>query len=146
MRNLRVMRRADDMPLYAMVTRVRSEGHGPRYEIIIKFVASKRVMHKEQLNLPDKAAVQRFFTREFPTLIWGEPKYPKPRIKIVRQPKKTKPHVKPKRKRAKNPTRKLTRKSDQHSGDSGAALNPRGRRHVARRPVVRKGTGEQAVE
>jgi hypothetical protein len=71
MRNLRVARRGDDMPLYGKITRIRKG----RYEIIIKFVASKRILHHEQLHLPNKKAVQRFYLREFPTLTWGEPKF-----------------------------------------------------------------------
>jgi hypothetical protein len=74
MRNLRrplFVKRSEDMPLYGLLTRV---GKG-RYEVIIKFVASKRILHKEQLRLPSKKAVQRFYLREFPTLTWGEPKF-----------------------------------------------------------------------
>jgi hypothetical protein len=80
------MRRADDMPLYGLLTRVGK----CKYEVIIKFVKSKRVLHKEQLPLPTRAAVQQFFAREYPSLTWGEPKFRKPRIKIVRSkpPKK----------------------------------------------------------
>jgi hypothetical protein len=87
MRNLRVVRRGDDMPLYGKLTRVRKG----RYEVIIKFVASKRVLHKEQLSLPTREAVQRFYLREFPTLTWGEPKYPKPKAKRAVSRKRTKP-------------------------------------------------------
>jgi hypothetical protein len=93
---MRNLRRADDMPLYGKITRVRKG----RYEIIIKFVASKRVLHKEQLSLPTREAVQRFFVREFPTLTWGEPKYPKPRIKIIASERSIRKRVsKPKKKK-----------------------------------------------
>jgi hypothetical protein len=87
--------RADDMPLYGLITRV---GKG-RYEVVIKFVASKRILHKEQLGAPDRDAVKQFYAREYPTLTWGEPKYRKPRVKIPRQPKKERKHAKPKSKR-----------------------------------------------
>jgi hypothetical protein len=68
---MRNLRRPDDMPLYGRITRIRKG----RYEIIIKFVASKRILHHEQLHLPNKKAVQQFYLREFPTLTWGEPKF-----------------------------------------------------------------------
>jgi hypothetical protein len=104
MRNLRVVRRGDDMPLYGTVKRV---GKG-RYEVVIKFVTSKRTLHKEQLSLPNREAVQRFYEREFPTLTWGEPKYVKPRLKVVRSkpPKKVTRKGKPTRKRARKPRKK----------------------------------------
>jgi hypothetical protein len=108
MRNLRVARRGDDMPLYGLLTRV---GKG-RYEVVIKFVASKRILHKEQLHLPNKEAVQRFFEREFPTLTWGEPKYPKARTASVPRTRASKPlkKVTPKGKRK---PRKGKRNADQ---------------------------------
>jgi hypothetical protein len=99
------MRRPDDMPLYGKVTRVGKA----RYEVVIKFVASKRVLHHEQLHLPNKEAVQRFYEREFPTLTWGEPKYPKARAASVPRTRASKPlkkKVTPKGKR--KPRRKQT--------------------------------------
>jgi hypothetical protein len=104
MRNLRVVRRGDDMPLYGLITRL-AKG---RYEIVIKFVKSKRVMHKEQLSLADREAVQRFYEREFPTLTWGEPKFRKPRVKVVRSKPKVTRKGKPKKPARKRKTRKKT--------------------------------------
>jgi hypothetical protein len=72
------------MPLYGLLTRV---GKG-RYEIIIKFVASKRILHHEQLRLPSKKAVQQFYLREFPTLTWGEPKFTRKGKLVQRKRKK----------------------------------------------------------
>jgi hypothetical protein len=95
MRNLRVIRRGDDMPLYGKVTRV---GKG-KYQVVIKAKASKRIVDIEQLPLPSIAAVKQFYARTYPTLTWGEPKYPKPRLKIVRTKKKVTRKSKP-RKRA----------------------------------------------
>jgi hypothetical protein len=97
MRNLRIVRRGDDLPLYGIVTRVRTG----RYEVIIKFVASKRILHKEQIGAPNVTAAKLFFRCEYPTLTWGPPKYPKLRMEAkarVRKPKrvtrksKRKPH------------------------------------------------------
>jgi hypothetical protein len=101
MRNLRVSRRGDDMPLYGKITRVGKA----RYEVIIKFVASKRVLHHEQLRLPNKEAVQRFYEREFPTLTWGEPKYPKARVKLPASERSIRKRV------SKLKEKKVTRKS-----------------------------------
>jgi hypothetical protein len=92
---MRNLRRPDDMPLYGRITRI----HKGRYEVIIKFVASKRILHHEQLHLPNKKAVQQFYLREFPTLTWGEPKYPRTKVKARVS---AKPRVR---------TKKLTRKS-----------------------------------
>jgi hypothetical protein len=83
MRNLRIVRRGDDMPLYGTVTRIKRG----LFEVTIKFVASKRMLHKEQLSLPDRDAVKRFYEREFPTLTWGEPTFVKPRLKVTRKSK-----------------------------------------------------------
>jgi hypothetical protein len=88
------MRRGDDMPMYGTVTRVGRN----KYEVVIKFVKSKRILHKEQLPLPTREAVQRFFAREYPSLTWGEPKV-KVRIKLARiKPPKKKVTRKGKRK------------------------------------------------
>ena len=76
MRAIRTIRRADDMPLYGKITRVKKH----LYEVVIKFVASKRVLHVERIGAPNTAAVKLFFKREYPTLTWGKPKYPKPKV------------------------------------------------------------------
>jgi hypothetical protein len=74
MRTIRRIVRGDDMPLYGTVTRVKRG----LYEVVIKFVASKRVLHVERIGAPNVTAVKLFFKREYPTLTWGKPKYPKP--------------------------------------------------------------------
>jgi hypothetical protein len=76
MRAIRTIRRADDMPLYGVVLRVRKG----LYQVIIKFVKSHRVLHVEQIGAPNVASVKLFFRREYPTLTWGKPKYPKPKL------------------------------------------------------------------
>jgi hypothetical protein len=81
MRAIRTIRRADDMPLYGSVTRVRKG----LYEVVIKFVASKRVLHVERIGAPNVASVKLFFRREYPTLTWGKPKYPKPKLTKLRK-------------------------------------------------------------
>jgi hypothetical protein len=88
MRTIRSIRRGDDMPLYGTVLRVKKG----LYQVVIKFVASKRVLHVEQVQASNPKLVKLFFAREYPTLTWGKPKYP-------RQPKpKSATHVKAKRK------------------------------------------------
>jgi hypothetical protein len=71
MRNLRVTRRADDMPLYGKVARV-AKG---KYQVVIKAKASKRIVDIEELSLPSIKAVKRFYAYTYPTLTWGEPKF-----------------------------------------------------------------------
>ena len=74
----RIIRRGDDMPLYGKVSRVKKG----LYEVVIKFVASKRVLHVERIGASNVTAVKQFFRLEYPTLTWGKPKFPKPpRIK-----------------------------------------------------------------
>lgn len=75
MRAIRTIKRADDMPLFGTVTRVRKG----LYEVVIKFVKSHRTLHVERVNALDVSAVKLFFRREYPTLTWGKPKAPKPR-------------------------------------------------------------------
>jgi hypothetical protein len=86
MRNLRVTRRGDDMPLYGKVARV-AKG---KYEIIIKAKASKRIVDIEELFLPSIKAVKQFYARTYPTLTWGEPKYPKLKLTRKSKPRKRK--------------------------------------------------------
>jgi hypothetical protein len=62
------------MPLYGRVTRVRKG----LYEVVIKFVASKRILHAEQIGAPNVASVKLFFRREYPTLTWNKPKFKQP--------------------------------------------------------------------
>jgi hypothetical protein len=81
MRTIRRIVRGDDMPLYGTVTRVKRG----LYEVVIKFVASKRVLHVERIGAPNVTAVKLFFKREYPTLTWGKPKYPKPKQTRVRK-------------------------------------------------------------
>jgi hypothetical protein len=71
MRAIRTIRRAEDMPLYGKVTRVKKH----LYEVVIKFVVSKRVLHVEQIGAPNVTAVKLFFRREYPTIKWGKPRY-----------------------------------------------------------------------
>jgi hypothetical protein len=106
---MRTVRRASDMPLYGRITRL-AKG---RYEVIIKFVASKRTLHKEQLSLPTRDAVKQFYLREYPTLTWGEPKYAKPRLKIVRS----------------KPVKKVTRKGKPRKGKTNARPRVKRLRH-----------------
>ena len=73
MRTIRTIRRGEDMPLYGSITRIKKG----LYEVVIKFTASKRILHAEQIGAPDKTAVKLFFRREYPTLTWGKPK-PRP--------------------------------------------------------------------
>ena len=70
MRTIRTIKRADDMPLFGKVTRVRKG----LYEVVIKFVKSHRTLHVEQIGAPDVSAAKALFMREFPTLVWGKPK------------------------------------------------------------------------
>jgi hypothetical protein len=78
MRTIRTIKRADDMPLFGMITRVRKG----LYEVVIKFVKSHRTLHVEQIGAPDISAAKALFIREFPTLTWGKPKPPKaPKVK-----------------------------------------------------------------
>jgi len=77
MRTIRTIKRADDMPLYGKVTRVKKG----LYEVVIKFTASKRVLHVERIGAPNATSVKLFFRREYPTLTWGKPKFPKPKRK-----------------------------------------------------------------
>ena len=70
-RTIRRIVRGDDMPLYGKITRVKKH----LYEVVIKFVASKRVLHVERIGAPNTAAVKLFFKREYPTLTWGKPKF-----------------------------------------------------------------------
>ena len=74
------------MPLYGSVTRIKKG----LYEVVIKFVQSKRVLHVEQIGAPNPTAVKLFFRLEYPTLTWGKPKYPKPKVAKPRKPKKVK--------------------------------------------------------
>jgi hypothetical protein len=76
MRTIRRIVRGDDMPLFGTITRIKRG----LYEVVIKFVASKRVLHVERIGAPNVTAVKLFFKREYPTLTWGRPKYGK-RIK-----------------------------------------------------------------
>ena len=69
------------MPLYGTVTRIKKG----MYEVVIKFVASKRVLHHERIGAPNVTSVKLFFRREYPTLTWGKPK-----PKTPRKPKKVK--------------------------------------------------------
>lgn len=69
-------KRGDDMPLYGKAMRVKKH----RYEVIIKFTKSKRVLCHAQITAPNVAMVKQSFAREYPTLTWGEPKYPKPKM------------------------------------------------------------------
>ena len=84
-RAIRTIKRADDMPLYGTITRIKKG----LYEVVIKFVASKRVLHHEQIGAPNTKAVKLFFAREYPTLTWGKPKYPKtnPKPRKARKPR-----------------------------------------------------------
>jgi hypothetical protein len=75
MRTIRRIVRGEDMPLYGTVTRIKKG----MYEVVIKFVASKRVLHHERIGAPNVTSVKLFFRREYPTLTWGKPKYPKPK-------------------------------------------------------------------
>jgi len=79
MRTIRRIVRGEDMPLYGTVTRVKKG----MYEVVIKFVASKRVLHHERIGALNVTSVKLFFRREYPTLTWGKPKYPK-----LKQPRK----------------------------------------------------------
>ena len=53
MRAIRTIKRADDMPLFGMVTRVRKG----LYEVVIKFIKSHRTLHVERVNAPDVSAM-----------------------------------------------------------------------------------------
>jgi hypothetical protein len=88
MRTIRTIRRGEDMPLYGTVTRVKKG----LFEVVIKFVVSKRILHAEQIGAPNVTAVKLFFRREYPTLTWGKPKYPK--VRVTRASKSLKPRVK----------------------------------------------------
>ena len=83
MRAIRMIKRGDDMPLYGSITRIKKG----LYEVVIKFTASKRILHAEHIGAPDKTAVKQFFRREYPTLTWGKPKYPKPKVPKPRKPR-----------------------------------------------------------
>lgn len=96
MRNLRVNRRADDMPLYGLIIRL---GRG-KYQVVIKAKASKRIVDIDFILLPSKPAVKQFYARMYPTLTWGEPKYSKPKLVIPKRPKKV-THKVTKRKKGK---------------------------------------------
>jgi hypothetical protein len=95
------------MPLYGSVMRVRKG----LFEVVIKFVASKRVLHVERIGAPNVTAVKLFFRREYPTLTWGKPKYPKPpkiakeRVHVIkpRAKKVLRPRKKPVRDEVSNP-------------------------------------------
>ena len=90
------------MPLFGMITRVRKG----LYEVVIKFVKSHRTLHVEQIGAPDALTAKRFFTREFPTLVWGKPKPPPPpkqeKVRVIKPRAK-----KVLRKRAKRVRRKI---------------------------------------
>jgi hypothetical protein len=88
MRTIRRIVRGDDMPLYGTVTRVKRG----LYEVVIKFTQSKRVLHVERIGAPNVTAVKLFFKREYPTLTWGKPKFPKP-PKARKPPKPRYSHV-----------------------------------------------------
>jgi hypothetical protein len=109
-------KRGDDMPLYGSITRVKKG----LYEVVIKFTASKRILHAEQIGAPDKAAVKQFFRREYPTLTWGKPKYPKP----IRHTNPESKSNETKRRGKKDTAGKLTRKGDEHGKGSRAARRP----------------------
>lgn len=101
MRNLRVTKRANDMPMYAQATRLKRGV----YQVIIKAKASKRIIDIELIYLPSLPAVKALYARTYPTLTWGKPKYPKPKIKL---PKRVKPAKKGKR----NAKRSMARHAD----------------------------------
>ena len=105
MRVIRTVKHAEDMPLYGVILRV-ARG---KYQVVIKAVASKRTINAEELSLPSIPAVKAFFEREYPTLTWGLPKFPKPRIKRANPVSKSNGA---KQGRKKNPSRKLPRKGD----------------------------------
>ena len=96
MRTIRTIKRAEDMPLYGKVMRVRKG----LYEVVIKFVKSHRTLHVERIGAPDIATVKLFFRREYPTLTWGRPKLPKvpkvPKVPKARKPRARKPRANPK--------------------------------------------------
>lgn len=86
MHNARVIRRADDMPLYGLIMRV-AKG---KYQVTIKAKASKRVVDIDIILLPSRPAVKALYARFYPTMTWGEPKYPKPKLKLPKRVKRTK--------------------------------------------------------
>jgi hypothetical protein len=93
MRALRTITRGDDLPLFGTIHRVKKGV----YEVVIKFVKSRRTLHVERIHAPDVSAVKQFFAREYPTLTWGKPKPPKP--PRVKQPRKPRINANPKGKK-----------------------------------------------
>ena len=87
MRAIRTIKRGNDMPLYGTVTRVGKN----LFEVVIKFVKSKRTLHVEQIGAPNATMAKLFFRREYPTLTWGIPKV---RAVIVPRTRVSKPKVK----------------------------------------------------
>ena len=81
MRTIRTIKRADDMPMFGKVMRVKKHV----YQVVIKFVKSHRVYHAENVCAANPKLVKQFFEREYPTLTWGKPKVPK--VKKPRKPR-----------------------------------------------------------
>jgi hypothetical protein len=90
MRTIRTIKRAEDMPLYGKVMRVRKG----LYEVVIKFVKSHRTLHVERIGAPNVTAVKLFFRLEYPTIVWGKPKPPK--VPKAHKPRARKPRANPK--------------------------------------------------
>lgn len=103
MRTIRTIKRAEDMPLYGKVMRVRKG----LYEVVIKFVKSHRTLHVERIGAPNVTAVKLFFRLEYPTMVWGKPKPPKP-PKVLKARKARKVHKPRARKPRANPRGKET--------------------------------------
>ena len=93
MRTIRTIKRAEDMPLYGKVMRVRKG----LYEVVIKFVKSHRTLHVEQIGAPSVTMAKLFFRLEYPTMVWGKPKPPKPpkvpKARKARKPRARKPRA-----------------------------------------------------
>ena len=77
MRNLRVTKRADDMPLVGRVIR---EKKG-QYVVMISFAQSKRHYHDELVFAPNAKAVMASMLRMYPTITFGVKKVKKPKRK-----------------------------------------------------------------
>lgn len=86
MRTIRTIKRADDMPMFGKVLRVKKHV----YQVVIKFVKSHRIYHAENVHAANPKLVKQFFEREYPTLTWGKPKAPKvPKPRVTRASKST---------------------------------------------------------